>query len=743
MILPLHRSWVAASYDDQKQANAAWKERIEALAAALGLSHDQSCTDTSRLFYLPRRPADGPPAETAVLNGTICDIFALHGAEPEVRSRPTKSKAKRAALRTDTIEFADPHTGQVIDLTRWVGQHGRVFQIASALAARQPGVFVPRPGEAPKRHMRCVNEEAHTQAGEDAATFVIDASESTSKHGFIYHCRHAHCDGRDRLLFLKQMLEQGCLHIADLTDPKFLADPSQVRSVIKFVGGEIASVVDQAEAALIAARLGIYQRGSFVVRPGRVSISISKEREISAQRVLELGDYALVEALTIAADWEKYDARSEDWIRIDAPLKVAATYQQRVGRWRLPVLTGVINAPTLREDGSILDQDGYDPITGLLLDTQGFEFPPVPAFPSKAEAVVALDLLIDLLSKFPFVAAADRAVALSALLTACIRRSIPTAPLHAFTAPVMGSGKSKLVDIATMIASGREAGVIAQGKTEEELEKRLGALLLAGEAVIAIDNCESPLGGEFLCQMLTQPVVRARILGRSEAPELPANAMVTATGNNLVLSGDMTRRALLCRLDPGCERPELRVFDRDPVEVVRADRGRYRVAALTVLRAFHVNGRPKQREPLGSFAAWSLWIRDCLIWLGQADPVDTLDNVRAHDPKLDALTAVLTQWWEVLQTKRSSVQDIIAAATYTHVVNLPDGKVEMRHPSFREALLQVAGDAGAINGRRLSKWITANEKRIVAGFRITRVGILAGFMTWQLEQTEVKQADAA
>ncbi len=216
-----------------------------------------------------------------------------------------------------------------------------------------------------------------------------------------------------------------------------------------------------------------------------------------------------------------------------------------------------------------------------------------------------------LLQGFSFVQDADRSVALSAILTACIRRSLPTAPLHAFTAPVMGSGKSKLVDIATVVASGREAAVIAQGKTEEETEKRLGAMLLAGDPVIAIDNCEAPLGGDFLCQMLTQPVVRARILGRSEAPELPANAMVTATGNNLVLIGDMARRALLCQLDPQCERPELRVFADDPVQLVQADRGKYLTAALTVLRAFQVAGLPKQCDPLGSFHDWSRRVRDC------------------------------------------------------------------------------------------------------------------------------------
>ena len=226
--LPLLRPWLANSYDNQRTANAAWQERIEALAAALGLSHDQACTDTSRLFYLPRRPADGPPADMAILEGEPCDIFAVPAAEQRVRTRPTRgkanAKAEKARLRQDAIEFVDPHTGQVVDLTRWVIQRGRVFQLASALASRRPDVFVPRSGEAPKRHVRCVNEDSHTQAGADAATFVVDASDSTSKSGFVYHCRHGHCDGRDRLLFLKQMLQQEWLSVGDLTDPQFLSD---------------------------------------------------------------------------------------------------------------------------------------------------------------------------------------------------------------------------------------------------------------------------------------------------------------------------------------------------------------------------------------------------------------------------------------------------------------------------------------------------------------------------------------
>ena len=86
-------------------------------------------------------------------------------------------------------------------------------------------------------------------------------------------------------------------------------------------------------------------------------------------------------------------------------------------------------------------------------------------------------------------------MALWAILTALDRRSVTAAPLHAFTAPAAGTGKTLLVDIVAHARDRPQMPVICQGAhgNEEELEKRLGAALLAGDAVISIDNCERPL----------------------------------------------------------------------------------------------------------------------------------------------------------------------------------------------------------------------------------------------------------
>ena len=60
-----------------------------------------------------------------------------------------------------------------------------------------------------------------------------------------------------------------------------------------------------------------------------------------------------------------------------------------------------------------------------------------------------------LIKTFPFVAPCDRSVALAGMLTALDRLSMDTAPLIAFTAPTAGTGKSLLVDIIAVLATGR------------------------------------------------------------------------------------------------------------------------------------------------------------------------------------------------------------------------------------------------------------------------------------------------
>ena len=47
------------------------------------------------------------------------------------------------------------------------------------------------------------------------------------------------------------------------------------------------------------------------------------------------------------------------------PRLVASILLTRVGEWRFPQISGIVTAPTLRRDGSLITNPGYDPKTRL------------------------------------------------------------------------------------------------------------------------------------------------------------------------------------------------------------------------------------------------------------------------------------------------------------------------------------------------------------------------------------------
>jgi hypothetical protein len=516
-----------------------------------------------------------------------------------------------------------------------------------------------------------------------------------------------------------------------IPDNSMEADASAPR-VIQVRGGALPHVVNEAEAALIEQETGIFQRGNMIVRPTISQIEVADQKSDKGTRLVQVKLPGMIKHMTAAADFQKFSKQSDAWLSIDCPQPVAAAYLEAEGEWKLRNLIGVVNSPTLRADGTILDRPGYDRATGLLYSPRAMKFPMVPAKPSQEDARAALSLLKRLIATFPFTSDASRSVALSGMLTAMVRRSLATSPLHGFTAPVAGSGKSKLVDLAALLATGSLAPVIAQGRSEEETEKRLASALIAGDAVISLDNCTEPLAGDLLCQALTQQVLRPRILGQSRNAEVLANAAMFATGNNLSVAGDMTRRVLRCEIDPKVERPELREFASDPVNVLRKSRGAYVVAALTVLRAFILADRPTMGlKPLGGFDEWSCLVRNSLVWLGEADPCDTMEAVRAGDPEREQLAVVVHNWHEVLGDRRVTVKQIIAEANKT----VP-GKREARE-GLSDAFMGMAAigaqhDRG-IDPLRLAKYLSKMKGRTVDGHRIVQEGGSHGIRLWQLQ----------
>jgi putative DNA primase/helicase len=164
--------------------------------------------------------------------------------------------------------------------------------------------------------------------------------------------------------------------------------------------------------------------------------------------------------------------------------------------------------------------------------------PDIPERTTRDEAIAALNLLLTLLREFPFVGELYRSVALSGILTALMRPSMPVAPLHLVRAHTAGTGKSYLVDLISVIATGQWCPVIGWHEDESENEKRIGAQIMTGVAIMSLDNCDYDIGGAALYKATERPLVRYRILGKSEAPEFECRTAMFATGNNTAIRDD-------------------------------------------------------------------------------------------------------------------------------------------------------------------------------------------------------------
>jgi len=486
--------------------------------------------------------------------------------------------------------------------------------------------------------------------------------------------------------------------------------------LIRMRDGEIDLVVDEAERALLNWReVEVYQRGQELAEVSRLDHVVDDEgvrRQAGAVILRPLSAERMTELMERSADWRALRNRpgmGPVWMPATPRTAYPLTLLKR-GRWQFPVIKAVVTAPTMALDGRVIQDPGYDAESGIYLDFGPSDFPRVPDKPTREDALSALTLFGRPLREMPWNSGVDKSVAYSAGLTALVRSSLRAAPLHAFDAPTAGTGKSLCCDWVSVIKTGTTAAAMSQGKNPEEDEKRLSSCLYAGDNLILLDNCALPIEGDFLCSMLTQEVVQARILGQTKKVTLPSTALIIASGNNLSTRDDMTRRVVKCRLDSHTERPDERVYDFNVKEETLRDRGLLAVAGLTVLRAYAVAGFPKVvTRSMGSFEDWSKLVRSALVWLDEADPLDSREELIEGDSQKSDLGEILEEWEAVVGRDAVGVEKMKAMAGAAHLV---------------EMFQNVACGGRDFNSKRVGWWLRKHKDQVLGGraFKADRVG---------------------
>jgi len=513
------------------------------------------------------------------------------------------------------------------------------------------------------------------------------------------------------------------------------ASDIQRHRTITLLPGELPENVDAAEAVLCEHEVNFFQRGGQLVRWAASHAETVRGIARPGGAVLILNQDAdyLLDRLNRLICWQRWNQRLEKNMQCDAPRIVATTLLARRGHWKAKPLVAVINSPTLRPDGSILDQPGYDEATGLLFVNNAVEFESIPQNPTREQALAALAFLKDeVLIGFPFKADHDRSAALSAILTATVRHALKAAPMHTFNAPVMASGKSLLADVAALIATGHPATIMSFTPDGDEMRKRILSVLMQGDLVVNLDNIEEPLANQTLCSVLTQETFTDRILGSNKTGTAPTLCCWQATGNNLVIAGDLTTRIVPCNLDPKVERPEEREFERNLYDWIPAHRPRLIREALTVLRAYVVAGRPKQAiKNFARFEDWSGLVRSALVWLVEADPLTGREAIEDGDPIRVKLRALLMAWHATFKSASATSREAVCRANETE--RDEEGTERPCYPIMREALEEHFTDkSGRANSRYLGEFLKKYAGRVEIGARFDANGISHHAVNWRV-----------
>lgn len=659
---------------------ASWTARYAAWVAYLhltfGIHADVACADWTRLYRLPfvlrdgRRQARETIGDANAIGVWTCEPSAeafelARTLKPPKRPRTIKAPEERSG-------YASAGDGVLFHAFRARNMLGSIVE---------PGTWA----------IACPWETSHTKGSTYDSSTVLFAPGPGEDLGWP-HCSHSHCTGRRLGDWLKLFAEEELVTarvaagVPPRKDDGAGAEPSSVGPEAAhddelptiILGVDEHRVADEAIAALTKLP-GLYQRGGALVDVVTVDDRIVI-RTLPQPRVREL--------LALSARWvtQKTDPATGEITDMPAhPPEWCVRAVMSRGEWpTIPRLFGVLQAPALRKDGSVIQDAGLDATGFLYLPTVAF--PRVPDLPTHADAVRARDELLEVVADFPFATEGHRAAWLGFALTAFARPAFEgCSPLVAIDAPTRGTGKGRMVDATSVLVTGRDASKAPQPKDDEEMRKRITSVLREGECIQVIDNVSRRVEDASLDACVTATVWKDRALGKNETIALPNLTMWVVTGNNLEFGADTARRTLHIRLESTLENPEDRddFAHPDLLAWTRTERPRLVCAALTLLRAYVVAGRPASPtcKPWGSFEGWSRLIAHAVVWVGMADPQATrVELESSSDTRKAALVALLLGWERLAPhglSARSAVEALYPAERLKGQMP-PDGYEDLR-----------------------------------------------------------------
>jgi putative DNA primase/helicase len=378
--------------------------------------------------------------------------------------------------------------------------------------------------------------------------------------------------------------------------------------------------------------------------------------------------------LARVADWKRKVGKVS--VACYPPMPVVADVQA-LSSWRdIPPLKEVIEAPIFAADGSLVTDIGYHAGSKLYFAGEtGLVIPSVSMSPSNADIKEAVGRLDELFADFPFKDDSSRAHAFALTLLPFARELVDgLTPLHLIDAPSAGTGKGLLAEVVSIPAMGRGPDVMTEGRDEDEWRKRITAALVKGARFLLIDNLRRRLDSGQLAGALTAtPAWTDRLLGHSLTVTIPVRCVWVATGNNVSMSNEMSRRAVWIRLDAKKEAPWTRSASsfRHPLPGwARENRGQLIHACLTIIQGWLAAGRPKADKSLGRFESWAEVIGGILAFAGVKGFLSNANELYSRtDDETRPWREFVQCWWETHGNKVVGAEQLYDLATAQNLLS--------------------------------------------------------------------------
>lgn len=736
LVMPLSREVTLGEYEPVARR----------VAGELGIElFDNTTFELNRLFFWPSSSKNAS-FYSEVQDGEWLDPDRILDSYADWRDRSQWPVAKGKSLK-ETHETskkqADPETKGGI-----VGTFCRAYNIPQAIETFLPEVYEP------------AGDDRYTyKKGTGAAGLVIyDSDTFAQSHHDSDPIGSRLCNAFDLVRVHKfgdgdesfKSMEKFCMKdkkVKQANDEEkienaksdFADSVKTSQAVITYSIGKLDRVIIKTEATLLeASPYEIFERDGEVVRV------VEKKR---SAKVRPLDHHYLARILSKYITFVRKTGKVVTII--NPPQNLAITYLKSMGTWNLSLLKSLIYVPTIRKDGSILEYPGYDEQSELFL-INNMKSLPIPESPTREDALEALKIFDPILVNFKL-APMDRSVFLAAALTSLVRQNFTAAPLFGITAPVKGSGKTLLANVIHLIATGSHVIPMGEGHNNEESDKQIYATLREANPVIVIDNISKGIDSNILCAILTASggSYKGRPLGKSDMENV--NAIVTwlVTGNNIRIKSEMADRVLMCTINLENEKPRARPKSSFEVprliEHIMDNRAEIVQALLTMIKAYHIAGHPEQDIPnMGTFEDWSNWIRNPLVWLGEADPYDTIKEIEDNDPERDWQQRLIIYWKELFGYNQIKVSYIMRKCNQAieDEKNFATEDDKTDNPSYElaQAFTEGISDWTHLNNQTVGILLSKIQNRVIDGYKLIKSKSKSkGSVTWQL--IEIQQDD--